>query len=279
MSFPLSVQIADGMQYVVDQTKQFPVGTRGVGALEGDTRVWRYTYLGATTISGGYGGVSGGKGVFPKVKGATVTIVTAIEGSQKLSATVTDMTADRYKGGLLTIYESGKSIVSMGVVSNLATGVTDNITLDGKLPDTFTSSATAFIVEGSYSEVVIPGTSTSAGSPYAPCVGIFNSPEDKDGTDAAAGDYCWVQTWGPCFCWASGTYEGGNGPEREVVMMGDGAAQVLTDALVETHACYQHIGHLYPDTGDLTTTMNNPSPTDGTDPSLMENVIFLRIAP
>ncbi len=261
--------------YLASAKKNYPLSTRYAKRSDPLCRAWRYTQLGATTIAGGYGGVTGGKGLFSVCKdSASKTISVAAKGATTITVTDT-LTVNAYAGGLLSMYEAGQPICCLGIVSNTA----HVIYLDGPLPGTYTASATCNVIAGPYNEMVIPGTSTSAGSAFAPCMGIFNSPLDEDGNVAAEDDYIWAQTWGLIFMWASGTYEGGVGGEREVVIMGDGGAQVLSAALIADRARYQRIGFLYPDTGDLTTTMNNPDPSDGTDPTLMNHLIFLQIAP
>jgi len=62
-------------------------------------------------------------------------------------------------------------------------------------------------------------------------------------------------------------------------MMGDGATQVIPySGTLDIRAAHQVVGYLYPGTGDVTVG-NNPSPTDGTDISFMQHVIFLTIRP
>lgn len=280
MSFPIDVVLVDGIQYLVDQTQMHPLGTRGVSAIDGDCRAWRYTKLATTTRTDGYGGYAPGLGLFSNGTTATVTIVTATAGKESLSATVSGMTANEYQGGLLSMFEAGQPIVMMGIKSNLATGVTDNITLDGKLPGNYTSSATAYITPGPYKEVIIAGVSTYAGGLFEPCVGVFNSPEDKDGTTAAAGDWCWIQTWGPCEMWCSGAYYGGTTAEREVVVQGDGAAQVNTALEATTHLGYQRIGFLYTYTGNASENIGEHGAGGaGAASAFMKHLIFLQIAP
>lgn len=262
--------------YRASAVQKYPLGMRYAKRNDPRCRVWRYTKLGATTNPDGYGGYTGGKGLFSVAKdSASLTISAAAKGATTITVTDT-LTVNAYAGGLLSMFEAGQPICVMGIVSNTA----HVIYLDGKLPGTYTSSATCQVIASPYNEVVLPGVSVSAGAAYAPCMGILNSPLDEDANVPVAGDFVWIQTWGLCFMWASGTYEGGAGGEREAVIFGDGAAQVMTPAMLAAEHCHQRIGFLYPDTGNLATTANNPDwETGGTDPTLMNNLIFLQIAP
>jgi len=262
--------------YLASTDKNYPLGTRYAKRGDPLCRVWRYTRLGATTNPDGYGGYTGGKGLFSVCKdSASLTISVAAKGATTITVTDT-LTVNAYAGGLLAMFEAGQLIACMGIISNTA----HVIYLDGPLPGTYTSSATCQVIASPYNEMVLPGAVVSAGAAFAPCMGILNSPLDEDGNVAAEGDYIWAQTWGLVFMWASGTYEGGAGGEREVVIFGDGAAQVLTPAMIAAEASHQRIGFLYPDTGDLATTQNNPDwETGGTDVTFMNNFIFLQIAP
>lgn len=264
--------------YLASATKNYPLGTRYAKRGDPLCRAWRYTQLGATTRTDGYGGVTGGLGLFSVAKdSSSLTISVAAKGATTITVTDT-LTVNAYAGGMLAMYEAGQPICCLGIVSNTA----HVIYLDGPLPGTYTSSATPNVIASPYNEMVLPGVSCNAAASFAPCMGIFNSPLDEDGNVAAEDDHIWAQTWGLVFMWASGTYEGARGEEREAVIRGDGAAQVVgnsgttADVLLLSH---QRIGFLYPDTGDLTTTMNNPDPSDGTAPSLMNHLIFLQIAP
>lgn len=253
--------------YIATTKQKYP---RGTIFRKGD-KSWVYSKL--YTSTGDYGAYSAGKGLFSVAQdSASLTIATAAIG--EYTVTVTDtLTVNAYAGGLLTIFEAGQPICCLGILSNTATV----ITLDGPLPGTYSASCTNIhVIPSPYHDVVMPGLSCLAGAVHDYCPGIFNSPLDDDGNRAAAEDFVWLQCWGLCFMWASGTYEGSVGGERAAVMFGDGAAQVLSDALIEEKASFQRIGYLFPGTGDVTVG-NNPSLTDGTDPSLAQNVIYLTI--
>ncbi|KKN60914.1 hypothetical protein LCGC14_0527130 [marine sediment metagenome] len=260
--------LASPSVHIARAAQRYP---RGTMFRKGD-RSWVYTKLYTTTRVDAYGGYTGGLGLFSVAQDSSgLTISTATVGESTITVTDT-LTVNAYAGGLLTMFEANLPIVSMRIISNTATV----ITLDGVLPGTYTSSATIHVIASPYHDVVAPGVSVSAGSAFDYCPGILNSPIDESGNVAAVNDFVWLQCWGQCFTWASGTYEGDTGGERTVVMMGDGASQVITDALIETHACYQHIGHLFPGTGDVTVG-NNPDPSDGTASSFMQHVVYLTI--
>ncbi len=269
--------------YRASAVQKYKRGSRRTMPSSIDHRAWRYTLLGTINPIGGaygptgYGGVSGGMGLFANgITSGALTIVTAVIGARTVTISAPALTVDAYAGGLLTMYESGQPIAMLGILSNTATV----ITLDGPLPGTYTAAATAQLTPGPYNEVFAAGISRSAGGAFDPCVGILNSPLDEGGNEPTAGDFVWVQTWGLCNTWASGTYEGGLGGERDVYMMGDGAAQInlaLTDA---TRLGYQRIGFLYTGTGPAGEAVaEHPGPTGGIDTTLMNHVVFLQIAP
>lgn len=268
--------------YVVSSTPKYPLSTRY--AKQGDPlcRAWRYTRLGTINPIGGaygptgYGGVSGGMGLFANaLPSGALTIVTATKGQATVTISSPALTVNRYAGGLLTMFEAGQPICMLGIVSNTATV----IYLDGPLPGTYTASATAQVVPGPYHEVVAAGIQRSA-SPFDPCVGILNSPLDEDGNEPAAGDYLWIQTWGLCNMWASGSYPGDEAGEREVVMCGDGAAQINTAIGNTGYLGMQRIGFLYSCTGPADENVaEHPAPTGGVATTLMNHLVFLQIAP
>jgi len=174
------------------------------------------------------------------------------------------------------MYEAGQPYCIRGIISNTATV----ITLDGPLPGTYAAgvNANSQVIPAPYHEVVMPGTFHSAGAVFDFCPGVFISALDEDGNAPAAGDYVWLQTWGVCYMWVSGSYQGGVGGERKVVVCGDGGAQVVNPAIVGPYDTYQRIGCLYPSTGDVAVG-DNPNPADGTDPKNVNNLIFLQINP
>jgi len=263
----------DQSVYEACATQKYRIGSRRVV----DNKVYRYTQLASTTRTGAYGGVTGGLGLFSiATNSGALTIVTAALGALTVTISSPTLVVNAYAGGLLTIYEAGQPLAILGIVSNTATV----IYLDGPLPGTYTAgvNANSQVIAGPYASVVIAGVSVSAGAAFDYCPGIFNSPLDEDGNVAAADDYLWLQTWGLCNMWASGSYQGGAGGERVVVVQGDGCAQVNTALANTAHLGFQRIGHLYPGSGDVAVG-NNPDPADGTDVGLMNHIIMLEIAP
>lgn len=254
--------------YVAGAVQKYP---RGTMLIKGD-KSWVHTKLYTTTRTDAYGAYTAGLGLFSVAKPTTPTLVTGSAQLGESTVTVDAQTVNAFAGGLLTIFEAGQPVCIRGIISNTATV----LTLDAPLPGTYTSSATARLVPSPYHDVVIPGPSHSAGAAFDYCPGIFNSPLDEDGNRAAIDDFVWLQTWGLCNMWASGSYQGGVGGERAAIIEGDGAAQVLNDTLIETMSSFQKIGHLYPGFGDVAVG-NNPDPADGTDPGIMECIIMLEI--
>lgn len=259
--------------HVVTATQQYPRGT----IFRKGGKTWVYTKLATTTKTTGYGAYAGGTGLFTNGVGLSITSTT---GSAQLGATTltttTTMVANAYAGGLLTIFETGQPIGILSIVSNTTTVVT----LESKLPGTYTSGATAWVTPGPYHEAIIPGVSMVAGQTFEACVGVLNSPLDEDGNEVAAGDFTWLQTWGICNMWASGTYEGDAANERNVIVEGDGAAQILTDTLIETLASFQQIGFLLTYTGKAASNVGEHGyNTGGQATTIMNHIIFLQITP
>lgn len=252
--------------YVASAVQHYP---RGTMFRKGD-KSWVYTKLKTTTNANVYGGYTGGLGLFSVAQDSSnLGGVSATIGEYTVTTTDT-LTVNAFAGGLLTMFEADQPIVSMGIVSNTATV----ITLDGALPGTYTSSATCQVIASPYYEVVMVGASCNADGVYDYCPGIFNSPLDGDGNDTAVSDFVWLQCWGLCFTWASGTYEGETGGERTAVMMGDGACQIM--AQDDYRHNRQVVGYLFPGTGDVTVG-NNPATDDGTDVDFMNHIIYLTI--
>jgi len=205
----------------------------------------------------------------------TVTVVTATSGAVELTGTIAGVTVNEFQGGYVTF--DGTIDTYMGIVSNTATDDPASgqakFILDGALPCVYTSSNTVEVVTGPYHDVVTSnGTRASTAKDFEACVGFLNSPQDADGTAMADGDYCWVQTWGPCHCWASVAYEGGSTLEREAFVLADGAVQVNTAS--DSYPSAQRVGFLYP----CTQTTAGIGGT-GTNVTRMQHIIFLQIAP
>lgn len=265
--------------YEASAVQNYKLGSRRVMGAMGnafDHRAWRYTKLATTTRTDGYAAYSGGLGLFAKAVALSITPTTGkAQLGERTLTTTTTMVVNAYAGGLLTMFEAGQPICMRGIISNTATV----ITLDAPLPGTYTAAATAQVIPAPYNEVIIPGVSCSANC-YDPCVGVLNSPLDGAGNVVAAGDFVWIQTWGFCNMWAYGTYEGANTAEREVIMTGTGAAQILTPANLATYASYQRIGFVYPSLGNVAQPVaEHPNADDGVDTTLMNHIVFLQIAP
>lgn len=259
--------------YVTSSVQHYP---RGTMFRKGD-RSWVHTKVSSTTNTGGYGGFSAvsatGLGMFSEAQdSATKTIDSGGGVKGEYTLTVTDtLTANEFAGGLLTIYEADKPIVCVRIISNTI----KVITIDGKLPDTYTSSSTnVFVIKSPYRNVIRAGSAQNAAGVYDYCPGIFNSPLDENGNAAAADDFVWLQTWGLCYTQASGTFEGSEEGERMMIVMGGGGTQIMVSA--NSRMNYQVVGYLYPGTGN-TAVANNPSLSNGTDVGMMTHITYLTI--
>lgn len=240
---------------------------------------WVHSKLKTTTRTGtqwgatGYGGYSQGLGLFSVAKPTTLTVVTGSAEKGEYTITVDSQDVNEFAGGLLSIFEAGLPLAILRIISNTATV----FTLDGPLPTTYTASATAHAVPSPYKDVVMAGINANADAVFDYCPGIFISTVDESGNVPAANDFVWLQTAGLCIMWASGTYEGDLGGEREVIVQGGGGAQVLV-ASETGHTAFQRIGQLYPSLG-TTTVGDNPSTGGSTsaDATMMTNIIMLTI--
>lgn len=264
--------------YEASSAQNYPLGTRYAKRGDPLCRAWRYTKLAVTTRVAAYGAAfTGGIGLFSKAVPLSITPTTgyAQKGATTVTTTTT-MVAGAYAGGLFTMWEDGQPKVMMLIISNTASV----ILLESPLQGTYTSSASAFVTPGPYKEVIIPGVNCGAAHVFEPCVGIFNSPLDKDGNVAVAGDYVWTQTWGPCPLWASATYEGDLGGQRSVYMCGDGAANISVDIADATRLGYQWIGFLYTCTGPAADPVaDHPAISGGVVTTMMKHIVFLQITP
>jgi hypothetical protein len=277
-SFPEFVYLHGGIQYVVDQTQKYDLGTRGVSPIPGDCRVWRYTYLSTINSHGSAAGGNGliGLGVFSKAVHEAVTIVTATAGTDRVTGTIAGVTANEFQGGLICIDGSATN-VTLGIKENTATddpaSGQASFLLEGNLRTTFISSDTCTVIPGPYANVVTSnGSRGSTGYAFESCVGFITAGWDKDGTALADGDYMWVQTWGPCYTWASATYEGGSTGERNCRVYADGAVQVTNSS--NLNPSFQFVGNLY-----TTTQATAGVGGAGTDVTLPRMIVFLQIAP
>lgn len=264
--------------HIVTAIQRYPRGTM----FRKGNRSWAYSKLYTTTRTGGiwgstgYGGITAGLGLFSVAKtSSSLTIVTGTKGERTLTISSPSLgTANAYAGGLLSIYESAKRSCILAVVSHTDTV----ITLDGILPDTYTAQANsnAYLVPSPYHNVVSAGISSRSTAVYDYCPGIFNSPNDEDGNEAAVNDFVWLQTAGPCTMWVSHSYRGGAGGERVTYIMGGGTAQVA-DSSNTSAMHYQRIGTLFPGTGSMACGNHVDDATGGTDVTMMEHIVMLDI--
>jgi hypothetical protein len=252
-----------------DQSQRYPTGT----ILRMGYCTYIYTYLQVAT-SGRSITNAHGSGVLCENLPQDVTVVTATADATTITGAAT-ATANQYAGGFLTIYESGVTHQTgcYRIVSNTATASSNVIfTLEHPLVTTYTASATCRIHPDPYSNVRFPLGSRTSSANFEMLAGIWVASEDEAGTAAAEGDYAWIQTGGPCFCWAAVTFEGGTAHERMAYHQGGGDIQICT--ATDAHPGAQIVGYLIP-----ATSADPGVSTTGTDVDNMEHLIWLQIVP
>jgi hypothetical protein len=260
--------------YHVDQTQKWPLGTR----YQKGERSFRYTKLGA--LVGGWSSYFGaqGLGLISKNTITDVTIVTATDGANTVTGAAT-ATANQFAGGYLSLYGTGTDEAERGymITANTATTASNVVfTIDGTLDGTYDASDKCAVLLPTYAECIPSGKTGGRGSSvsFEAFVGILIASEDKDGTAAAAGDFTWLQTWGPYPTWASVSYGGATAQERNVYFMGLGDMQVADPAGSYNRFWCQQAGFLLPCTGATPGTS-----TSGTDSNHYNQWVFLQITP
>jgi len=260
--------------YHVDQTQQFPLGTR----YQKGERTFYYTKLG--TLSVGWSSYFGaqGLGMISNNTLQTTTLVTAADGANTVTAAAT-ATVNQYAGGYLSLYGAAADEAERGylITSNTATASSNVIfTIDGTLDGTYDASDACAVLLPTFAEVLPSGKAGGRGSSvcFEAFVGILIAVEDKDGTAAADGDFTWLQTWGPYPTWASQAYAGDTAQERNAYFMGIGDMQVADPAGSYNRFWCQQAGFLLP-----ATCATPGTSTTGTASNHYTQWVFLQIFP
>jgi len=174
-----------------------------------DGRVFRYAKVSSASTGVAYHGAGGSSTavVYATVKASQVV------GDKQVTVEKAGITADLYRGGYVVIYGASDEAQTRYIIGNTASDSDDYIILylDAPLTAVATSGAT-------YCEVFT--------NPYA---AITHTPDNYGSViglpaaNAAASEYVWVQTWGPCVI-SGGEDLGSPGAEARALMFGANGA-------------------------------------------------------
>jgi len=255
--------------YLADQTQKYPLTAK----LRDGDKTFIYSYLQVATSARNVAN-STGSGVLAENLAVDGTVVTATALANTVNVTIAAGTVNQYAGGEISLYEAttGCSGTTYRIVGNtVRTSGKCLFTIDPPLNATgFTASATCRVFPNAYTNVRFPHGSRTSTANFEYLAGIWVASHDEDGTAAAEGDYAWIQTWGPCFCWAAVAFEGGTAWERDVYHQGGGDLQANTSG--DAHPGAQWVGTM------LGATSADPGvSTTGSDINNLEHVVQLRI--
>jgi hypothetical protein len=260
--------------YLCDQVQQYPRGTKFV---DGD-RVFRYTLLGTAGPGTSSYASRMGFGLIGVNTASSVTLVTATSGTNTVTGAIATVSANDYADGWLSLYgtASDEYETLYRIISNTATTSSNvTFTLDHNLRGTYDSSDTCYVMKPMWNNLIAPGSTGGRGSSvgFEPFFGVLVASQDAAGTAIAAGDYTWVQTWGPCWMPASVAFAGATAQERYAYFMSMGDVQVADPAGSYNRFWCQRAGYLLP----CTCTTPGTS-TSGTDVVGTNHIIFLEIS-
>lgn len=257
--------------YLVDQAQQYPTGTK----FRDGYRTFIYTYLDEASAGRDVQN-STGLGVIAENLPVDVTVVTALTKASTVTGTIAAATVDQFAGGYMSLYEAttGCRGIIHRIQSNTVRASGNSIfTLDEPLNYTgFSTSATCRVMADPYAKVRFTLNTRTSSANFDTLVGIWMGAFDADDNVSAEGDYGWIQTWGPCFCWAAVAYEGGTAFERDAYHQGGGDIQVNTSS--DAHPGAQRVGFMVP------ASCADPGVSlTGSNIDQMEHVIWLQIEP
>jgi len=202
--------------YEVKTSMYYPIG---FGIKKGK-KVYHYSYAGSALDPG-----MGAKFKDPQTVSQEAIGADAAAGSRSIVLTLDATDGPSYNGSLPKDYLKGGFVVvfaALGtfvreILSNtevLAGGGTFTVTLDAPTPVAITTSDVAEAICSPY-RCVVDAAHTKLGTGFSATVGI---PTCK----AVAGNYLWLQTWGPC--WVSPhALVGASDSDQAVFFMGDGS--------------------------------------------------------
>ena len=197
MNFTSNPQATAGQFLRSSTTQEYALGTRAVTR---DGRVFRYAKVGAVALVVG----SVYQGPAPIANHINSSVAAASVGDTSLTVTPGNT------AGAANLYAEGHAIISTtpgvgyayGISGHAAivasTAFTLNLFKDEPIQVALTTASKVDLMQNPYSAVVVtPTTVTSA------VVGVAVYA-------AAASEFCWLQTWGPCAVLIDGTPAVGN---------------------------------------------------------------------
>jgi len=234
MSFPYTVQIADGAELEQSATKLHRLGTRGVTE---DGRVYYYCKANATSgVARSYLACQSVNRY--KVDGSQECwqgTLSAASAAGSFTLTSLDTTAAHvanfFEDGYVYLRPTSAAQQLYRVKSNTAAGTSMTVTLYEHLKYDCATAGTIMVVPSPYSNVIrVHG----GGEPYAPFVCMANF------APITASYYFWGQTWGPCMAtWSSGDGTGQN--ERNLQFNYDGSVSLMEAPAATKYS--QHAGY------------------------------------
>lgn len=194
-------------------SKVYPISTKFV---EFD-RVWRYIYNGGSVqLDEGWGGQCY---MLQEEQGAPAADV-ALGGTTITMADVTSVGLNMYAGGWLVLKETDGYMYR--ILSNEVGAGSDSpeytIERAAGFHQAFTTSAKMMVLINEYADVRKASDATGGATGYSSFVGIAQIP-------ILTVNYSWIQTWGPCYAFAAGTY-GNTAHQRGFFFWTDGTLAI-----------------------------------------------------
>lgn len=180
-----------------------------------DGRVFRYGKQHASS-QGGAADVMAGRGVKFVGRIADDGIASAVNRAQVIGDTELryaseSFAKDELKGGYVIIYSAGDTYQQAGIIGNTYCSDSElTIYLDRRLTVVVTSTQYTEVLFNPYRYL---GRDTS----------LYNSVAGIPMSTPTAGEYFWIQTWGPLWCNPGPTGMGGAAGERRVIFNVDGS--------------------------------------------------------
>lgn len=213
MSFPIYTNLRYGMEKLTSSTREFDIGFKGVTP---DGRVFHYAYASSALLPS-WGVLTN----MPDTEDATIGAA-ALVGATSITCDVqgTTVAADAYAGGYAIIWTGATDNITFPykVKSNTynTVGLEFTVTLEEPLVVALGADAIVTLFANEYASVMRAGT--VVGGTYDGWCGYVGIPA----VDVDSGDYCWIQTWGPCTC-SCNEFFGGAQDEHMAYFWRDGS--------------------------------------------------------
>ena len=204
--------------YIASNSKNYEIGAR----LRLGSRTYHYAMAGGTLNPNMGAKIKNPQDVSQEDIGAE-----ADAGVSTITLTLDNTDGPTYNGLLPANYLKGGILVVFAALGTFIRGITGNsavtvnagtatftVTLDAPTPVAITTSDKAEAMASPYANVVA-ATDTKLGTGFAATIGVPT-------VAATVGQYCWLQTWGPC--WVSPHANVGVADtDKAVYFVGDGS--------------------------------------------------------